>query len=233
MPTLVGVFVPTKVGTYRRRMHGWQLTKRVHGFGIRHPAGPAVPGVRAGRAVPGIYRLRRVLPGRVRLAGECLGRSDLGRRFRANQGWHLPKRGHGFGIRHPAGPALPGVCAGRAVPGVYRLRRVLPGWVRLAGECLGRCRPWSAFSCQPRLAPTEAGARLAPTEAGAWLAPTEAGAWLAPIEAHTWFRDDAGGHSRYRSISKTIRHNMRAIAVIGIALLLNPILDLGEHTAWR
>jgi len=26
---------------------------------------------------------------------------------------------------------------------------------------------------------------------------------------------------------------MRAIAIIGIALLLNPILDLGENTAWR
>ncbi|MBN5040751.1 hypothetical protein JY435_02735, partial [Stenotrophomonas maltophilia] len=56
---------------------------------------------------------------------------------------------------------------------------------------------------------------------------------LAPTDADAWFRDDAGGHSRYRSISKTIRRNMRAIAVIGIALLLNAILDLGEHTAWR
>jgi hypothetical protein len=47
------------------------------------------------------------------------------------------------------------------------------------------------------------------------------------------FRDDAGDRSLHRSIAKTIRRNMRAIAVIGIALLLNPILDLGEHTAWR
>ncbi|WP_170871720.1 hypothetical protein [Stenotrophomonas sp. TD3] len=48
-----------------------------------------------------------------------------------------------------------------------------------------------------------------------------------------WFQDDLGGRSRHRSTSKTIRRNMRAIAVIGIALLLNPILDLGENTAWR
>ncbi|WP_204373422.1 hypothetical protein, partial [Stenotrophomonas maltophilia] len=70
-------------------------------------------------------------------------------------------------------------------------------------------------SCQPR------------------LAPTEADAWLAPTDADAWFRDDAGGSSLHRSTSKTIRRNMRAIAVIGIALLLNPILDLGENTAWR
>ncbi|WP_204374326.1 hypothetical protein, partial [Stenotrophomonas maltophilia] len=75
--------------------------------------------------------------------------------------------------------------------------------------------------------------RLAPTEAGAWLAPADAHAWLAPIGTHAWFRDDAGGHSLHRSTSETIRRNMRAIAVIGIALLLNPILDLGENTAWR
>ncbi|HID9493721.1 hypothetical protein, partial [Stenotrophomonas maltophilia] len=74
---------------------------------------------------------------------------------------------------------------------------------------------------------------LAPTEADAWLAPTEADAWLAPTDADAWFRDDAGGSSLHRSTSKTIRRNMRAIAVIGIALLLNPILDLGENTAWR
>jgi len=48
-----------------------------------------------------------------------------------------------------------------------------------------------------------------------------------------WFRDDAGAVTHHRSTSKTIRRNMRAIAVIGIALLLNPILDLGESTAWR
>ncbi|EOW2139874.1 hypothetical protein ACNZ8H_004360, partial [Stenotrophomonas maltophilia] len=56
---------------------------------------------------------------------------------------------------------------------------------------------------------------------------------LAPTEAGAWFRDDAGGRSLHRSTFKTIRRNMRAIAVIGIALLLNPILDLGENTAWR
>ncbi|EKT4101766.1 TPA: hypothetical protein UN036_004298 [Stenotrophomonas maltophilia] len=55
----------------------------------------------------------------------------------------------------------------------------------------------------------------------------------APTDADAWFRDDAGGRSRHRSTFKTIRRNMRAIAVIGIALLLNPILDLGENTAWR
>ena len=65
------------------------------------------------------------------------------------------------------------------------------------------------------------------------LAPTGAGAWLEPAEADAWFRDDARGHYGHRSTSKTIRRNMRAIAVIGIALLLNPILDLGENTAWR
>jgi len=65
------------------------------------------------------------------------------------------------------------------------------------------------------------------------LAPADAHAWLAPIGTHAWFRDDAGGHSLHRSTSETIRRNMRAIAVIGIALLLNPILDLGENTAWR
>jgi hypothetical protein len=86
--------------------------------------------------------------------------ADLGRRFRANQGWHLPKRVHGWHVQ-------------------------------------------------------------------------KAGARLAPIEAHAWFRDDAGERPWHRSTSKTIRRNMRAIAVIGIALLLNPILDLGEHTAWR
>jgi hypothetical protein len=56
---------------------------------------------------------------------------------------------------------------------------------------------------------------------------------MAPTQACAWFRDDAGAHSLHRSIAKTIRRNMRAIAVIGIALLLNPIMDLGENTAWR
>ncbi|WP_459047602.1 hypothetical protein [Stenotrophomonas sp. PSU_St99] len=56
---------------------------------------------------------------------------------------------------------------------------------------------------------------------------------MAPTEACAGFQDDVGGHSHHRSTSKTIRRNMRAIAVIGIALLLNPILDLGENTAWR
>ncbi|WP_204302720.1 hypothetical protein, partial [Stenotrophomonas maltophilia] len=56
---------------------------------------------------------------------------------------------------------------------------------------------------------------------------------MGPTQAYARFRDDVGGHSQHRSTSKTIRRNMRAIAVIGIALLLNPILDLGENTAWR
>jgi len=48
-----------------------------------------------------------------------------------------------------------------------------------------------------------------------------------------WFRDDVQGHSRYRSISKTIKRNTRAIAVIGVALSLRPISISGEPTAWR
>jgi len=68
-----------------------------------------------------------------------------------------------------------------------------------------------------------------PTKVGTY----RSGCMVAPTDANAWFRDDAGGHYLHRSTSKTIRRNMRAIAVIGIALLLNPILDLGEHTAWR
>ncbi|MDW7602229.1 hypothetical protein R1V99_17255, partial [Stenotrophomonas maltophilia] len=58
-------------------------------------------------------------------------------------------------------------------------------------------------------------------------------AWARLYSDVQWFRDDAGAGPHHRSTFKTIRRNMRAIAVIGIALLLNPILDLGEHTAWR
>ncbi|HHB9419438.1 TPA: hypothetical protein ACOEN8_004480, partial [Stenotrophomonas maltophilia] len=68
-----------------------------------------------------------------------------------------------------------------------------------------------------------------PTKVGTY----RSGCMAAPTDADVWFRDDAGGSSIHRSTSKTIRRNMRAIAVIGIALLLNPILDLGENTAWR
>ncbi|MGB5785810.1 MAG: hypothetical protein WBH11_10555, partial [Stenotrophomonas geniculata] len=58
-------------------------------------------------------------------------------------------------------------------------------------------------------------------------------AWARLYSDLQRFRDDAGAGAHHRSTSKTIRRNMRAIAVIGIALLLNSILDLGEHTAWR
>jgi len=68
-----------------------------------------------------------------------------------------------------------------------------------------------------------------PTKVGTY----RSGCMVAPTDADAWFRDDAGGRSLHRSTSKTIRRNMRAIAVIGIALLLKPILDLGENTAWR
>ncbi|CRD49087.1 hypothetical protein BN1263180013 [Stenotrophomonas indicatrix] len=98
-----------------------------------------------------------------------------------------------------------GVRAGRAVPGVYRLRRVLSGRVNPVAP--GHAR--RAHRCAQVHPPGMA------------------------RRYRLWFRDDAQGHSRYRSISKTIKRNTRAIAVIGVALSLRPISISGEPTAWR